>query len=410
MSQWPFRFVHAADFHLEQPLRGFSELPPHLGDALLDAPYRAAERVFEIVLAEEADFLILSGNILDPQLTGPRGPLALVEQFERLAQRGIAVYWAGGTADPPDAWPASVRLPDNVHVFPPGQPVEYIHKRDSVPLARLVGVSRGQARAVQASDFNPDPAGLFTVAVAHQAADPEAMKSRGIHYWALGGGHGRQNLFTGPQIAHRPGSPQGRHPKDSGPHGCSLVHVDGEGHMRMTFAPADAFRWLSERIQIDPATTRQDLETRLGERLRAIVEMHPALDLLISWTIAGNGPLITPLRRGGLANELLSGLRQPPEHASPIAWSVSLDVEPHDAVPAEYYEQQSIRGDFLRAVRHYLTNPTESLELEAYLPEAYRAGALGSVATLAEPALRERILREVSLLGVDLLSGEEPQP
>jgi hypothetical protein len=409
MSQWPFRFVHAADFHLEQPLAGLSEVPDHLRDLFLDAPYRAAERVFDTVLAEEADFLVLSGDILDPQLTGPRGPLALVEQFERLAERGIPVYWAGGVVDPPDAWPAVVHLPDNVHLFPCGRPHEFVHQRDSVPLVRIVGASRGQGRAIQASDFDPDPAGLFTIAAVHELADVEAMKSRGIHYWALGGSHTRQNLFTAPWLAHSPGSHQSRRPEVGGPHGSTLVHVDPQGNARTTPMPTDVVRCYREQIQIDENTTRQDLETRLADRTKALIQSHTSVDVLISWTIAGGGPLVPQLRRAGLAGELLAALRKQFGSGSPMAWSLSLEVEPQAAFPSDWYEQQTICGDFLREMRHYQMNPSQSLELETYLSEQHQAGILGVAADLSDPAVRERVLREAALLGVDLLSGEEPQ-
>ena len=87
MSNWPFRFVHAADFHLEQPPFGIGEVPDHLRELFIESAYWAAERVFETVLSEEAEFLVLSGDLLDPQRTGPRGPLFLREQFQRLSDR-----------------------------------------------------------------------------------------------------------------------------------------------------------------------------------------------------------------------------------------------------------------------------------------------------------------------------------
>lgn len=92
-----------------------------------------------------------------------------------------------------------------------------------------------------------------------------------------------------------------------------------------------------------------------------------------------------------------------------MAWSLSLEVEPQAAFPAEWYEQQTICGDFLRELRHYQMNPSQSLELETYLSEQHQAGILGVAADLSDPAVRERVLREAALLGVDLLSGEEPQ-
>ncbi len=86
MSNRPFRFLVAGDFHLEQPLGGVAEVPDHLRELFLDAPYTAARRAFDAALAEDADFVLLTGDILRPSDTGPRGPLFLVEQFLRLSR------------------------------------------------------------------------------------------------------------------------------------------------------------------------------------------------------------------------------------------------------------------------------------------------------------------------------------
>ena len=118
MSTWPFRFIHASDFHLERPLMGVADVPDHLRDLFLESPYTAARQVFEAAMVEDVKFVVLSGGIVVPSSSGPRGPLFLAEQFTRLAERGIAVYWAGSAIDPPEVWPAAVRLPQNVHFFP----------------------------------------------------------------------------------------------------------------------------------------------------------------------------------------------------------------------------------------------------------------------------------------------------
>ena len=110
-------------------------------------------------------------------------------------------------------------------------------------------------------------------------------------------------------------------------------------------------------------TSREDLESRLRERMHALLEASPAVGLLISWTIAGRGPLIGQLRRGRLAAELLQGLRSDYGYRSPAAWSVSLEVEISETLPPEWYEQETIRGDFLRAVRQLQMNPDEPLAL-----------------------------------------------
>ena len=79
-----FRFIHASDFHLERPLGDLDELPKHLHDAIAEAPWKAAEAVFEAALVENVDFVLLCGDLLSPSLAGPRGMSMLVEAFDAL--------------------------------------------------------------------------------------------------------------------------------------------------------------------------------------------------------------------------------------------------------------------------------------------------------------------------------------
>jgi DNA repair exonuclease SbcCD nuclease subunit len=300
-------------------------------------------------------------------------------------------------------------LPENVRVFPRGQTAEVVHLRDDAPLARLVGISRDAQRPIRPAEFTPDPAGSFSIAVAHGEADAGALQARRMDYWALGGRHDRAALFTAPQVAHYPGSPQGRCPQEAGAHGCTLVQVDEQGHARTTPLPTDVLRWLTELVPLDESSTRSSLEGLLRQRVQNLLETAPKVDLMISWAVSGSGPLIADLRRGSLAAELLAGLRNEYGGGRPAAWSVSLEAEPPAALPHSWYEQETFLGDFLRAVRQLEMNPSESLELDSYVSEAHQAGSLGSALAVAGPAARGRVLRQAAWLGVDLLGGEQLQ-
>ena len=407
MSNWPFRFVHASDFHLEMPPFGVSEVPEHLGDLFLESVYRAAERVFETALAEDVDFLILSGDILHCQHTGPRGPLFLLEQFRRLAERKIAVYWVGGRVDPPDAWPPSIRLPDNVHVFAQDEPHERIHRRGDTPIARVIGASRVDRGRIRPSRFDPEGPGLFAVAIAHGIAELEAFRASRVDYWALGGGHGRSTLSDALPLVHYPGSPQGRQPEESGPHGCTLVNVDRQRAIQTTLVPTDVVRWQTERIVVDDRTTRAELDTLLRERMRSLIDVSPGVEQLVSWTVAGVGPVISELRRGAMAAELLEQLRKEHGFGNPVVWSASLSVEPAATLPQAWYEQETIRGDFLRHIAQCQENPSEPLGIEAFLPRAEASSPLAAAMLVADAPTRLGVLREAAMLGVDLLSGQE---
>jgi hypothetical protein len=183
------------------------------------------------------------------------------------------------------------------------------------------------------------------------------------------------------------------------------------GHQaRTSLIPTDAARWISQRLLIDESTTREQMEARLRERLTALLEAMPATPLLISWSVAGRGPLLAPLRRGRLAADWLQALRSDYGYRSPPAWSLSMELELADTLPPEWYSQQTIRGEFLRAIRQLQMNPSEPLDLAAYLAEPHRAGALGSAVAMGRPHARHAVLREAAALGADLLGGEEPDP
>src|SRR5688572_5668164 len=150
------RFLHASDFHLEAPPHGIVELPAALRDVLLEAPYQAAQRVFDAAVSEHVDFVILSGDVLDVHLAGPRGTAFLVEQFERLEGQGIAAYWAAGKADEQAHWPAAVKLPSSVQVFPSFKNEEVSHFRGDRALANLIGRSFAGTMTIQSADFGGD--------------------------------------------------------------------------------------------------------------------------------------------------------------------------------------------------------------------------------------------------------------
>src|SRR5262249_1244013 len=152
-----------------------------------ECPYRAAEQVFDTVIAEEADFVILSGNLLDVDLTGPRGMIFLLEQFERLRKRRINVYWAAGEVDAAERRSASFRLPENVRIFSSLRPEELTITRDGLKLLQITGWSRPPGEHIRSGDFRPDPGGLFSIAVVAGDVPVDEPVGRGIHYWALGG-------------------------------------------------------------------------------------------------------------------------------------------------------------------------------------------------------------------------------
>jgi DNA repair exonuclease SbcCD nuclease subunit len=400
----PLRLVHASDLHLEMPLYGLAEVPDHLREILIEAPYQAAERAFSTALAEDADAVLLAGDVLNVDRAGPPAIVMLLDQFARLGDRGIQVYWAGGAADPPDLWPRSIALPGNVHVFPVGRVETLDLARAGETIARVQGTSCLEGKEADARGFHRDVHGLFTVGVAYGTSESSGHEGDRVHYMALGGRHAQQTVDEKPGIAHYCGTPQGRRPGENGPHGCTVVSVDESGQAKLRFVATDAARWSEQVIEITATTRSEQLHERMGERLEKLRTQQPDIVHFVRWTVRGTGPLVNRLRPGGLSDELLVDLRRKFGEGSPAVWSATIDCESPLSVPAEWYDQETCLGDFLRQVREFELHDDLPLELARFLPEDIGDDSLAAIASVVTPEERAALLCRAAKLGVDLLT------
>jgi hypothetical protein len=393
-----------------------AEIPDHFIESLAESPYRAAAGIVDVALAEKIDFLLLAGNLVDPHRAGPRGIAFLHEQFSRLADRGIAVYWVTGKTDCRYDWPANIAWPSNVHLFSSHRVERFVHSRGSEPICQIAGRSADDTAALEAAsndkahleEFAGGSDDLFKIGVVPHPLDAVAVADLPVRYWALGGEAMMStplNLTNPHRVAHAAGSPQGRSPAETGPHSCTLVEVDADSQLRLIPMPADVVRWHHERIAVDTAADRGQLIRLLREQLETLVAAAPGRTLLVRWTLVGEGPLMMSARRDGLAAELTSLLRTDYGFRTPPAWSIAVEIE-YPALPEAWYEQETLLGDYLRAVRGREHSPAEPIGLEAYISERQLAGPLAGCGAIIVPAARRSILRQAALLGADLLQPD----
>ena len=52
-----FRFIHAADLHVDSPFKGLSEAPPYVQKALLEATFDAVRNLVQAAIRDEVDFV-----------------------------------------------------------------------------------------------------------------------------------------------------------------------------------------------------------------------------------------------------------------------------------------------------------------------------------------------------------------
>ncbi len=397
------KFLHAADLHLDQPITGLTDIPAHLKETLANAPYVAAERMFDLAVNERVDFVLLAGDVVDLDQGGPRCAAFLMGQFERLADKGIQIYWCGGSVDQPDRWPNAIDLPSNVTTFPSSLVEQAVHFRNDKPVATICGAGLDHNRR-NPSDFRCPEECIFPIALMHGELDTTSIAAQNIRYWGLGGSHKRKSIDKTSTIALHPGSIQSRSPQEAGAYGCTLVSVDVKGKMRIQEMELDSVRWSLQKITVAENAKLQDLKDQLGDRCMKIRSEYPDQLILAKWKITTTGDFNPRLRNAEWKKDLIAWLRNEFGQASGGLWTVTLKIDPPRNLPADWYEEETILGDYLRSVGRYQGDSTMAFTVMDYLPEHSDQdewlAALGRI-----PAeQRETILKRAALVGVEYLA------
>src|SRR6266571_7629843 len=316
-----FRFIHAADLHLDSPFRGIGDAAPALKDRLQSATLAALRRVVEHTIGAKADFLVIAGDLYDSKDRSLRALVAFRNQMERLAERNIPVFIVHGNHDPLNGWGSGFQLPPNVVTFGGRTDTERYLRRGR-EAAEITGVSYTRERVTDnlASSFRPSGAAPYSIAVLHANVGRQSghadyapaavgdLTSAGFSYWALGHVHTRSVLAAEPAMVVYPGNTQGRNPRESGPRGCYQVDVDTHGRAHLEFVDTSVVRWTHLELSIrDCAGMDQLVDSMLREaRQEASSFEGPTV---ARCTIRGNGVLHRDLQRDEMNEELCEVLQ-----------------------------------------------------------------------------------------------------
>lgn len=406
MAKESFRFIHASDFHLERPLQDIFDLPDHMRQILVEAPWKAAEAVFEHAVLENVDFVLLSGDLLNLAAAGAQGAAFLLDQFEILRQRGIQVYWAGGSVDDPERWPESVALPDNVHVFSRNGVESFIFRRNQSQLATILGRSSDGSETVRAAEFAHEQDENYVVAVVYGKADSDTLRSENIDYWALGGRHQAQILQTEEPIIRYCGSPQARELKEEGAHGFVLVDVDAQRCVQVHAIDSDTVRYSEQDIDAEDVALGRDVRQLLSKRIARLQSEASGRHLLVKWRVhidLENADLVGP----SALEDLLGWLRREFGHGQPSCWSTDIEILPPKELPAKWKDEDTILGDFLRIAAEQ-RKEGKPLSLKPMIDcETPGSSIWQAVLSTTSPNTQTAIFEKSTLLGVDLLRGHQ---
>src|SRR5260370_11283814 len=138
-----FRFIHAADLHLDTPFASLARVAPEIAERLRDAALESYDALVDLAIAREAAFVVLAGDTYNCADRGVRAQLRFLRGVERLGQAGIRVFAAHGNHDPQDGWSAVRRAPANLVVFGSQAVESHTVAGDGAILAQVYGIGYG---------------------------------------------------------------------------------------------------------------------------------------------------------------------------------------------------------------------------------------------------------------------------
>ena len=274
-----FRFVHAADLHLDTPFEGLRDTAPAVGRALRDASLEALDALVDLCIEVDAAFLVIAGDVYDGPERGLRAQLRFRAGLERLSHFGVRVLVVHGNHDPTEeGWSAIREWPEGVHVFG-SERVEAVEidgvatvygisyprsdVRENLALAfpRKAGRSEGTGLRVGVLHCN---AGGHAGHAPYAACNLDDLTGAAIDYWALGHVHAREVLCEDPWVVY-PGNLQGRSPHagERGEKGAMVVDVEDGRVAAVTFRALDRVRFLVSELDVSSASDLGEVESRL---------------------------------------------------------------------------------------------------------------------------------------------------
>jgi DNA repair exonuclease SbcCD nuclease subunit len=264
-----YRFLHAADIHLDSPLVGLERYESAPVDAMRGATRRAFENLAALAIDERVAFVLLAGDLYDGDWKDYRTGLFFMQQMAKLREAAIPVYIVAGNHDAANRMTKSLHSPDNVHIFQTRRPETCIVPGLDAAIHGQGFASREVSEDLAAAFPSADP-GLFNVGLLHTSLDgrpghapyaptsTRVLSGKGYQYWALGHVHHREIISRDPWIVFS-GNTQGRHVREVGPQGCTLVTVDNAEVTHVEAIPLDVLRWANCAVNIDGSAHPADM-------------------------------------------------------------------------------------------------------------------------------------------------------
>jgi exonuclease SbcD len=415
------KFIHAADIHLDSPLRGL-ERYEGAPDLARSATRQALEKLVQLALEQAVDFVLLVGDLYDGDWRDYNTGLFFRRQMTRLQEAGIPVFMVRGNHDAASQIALRLSLPDNVREFSHEQP-------ETVILENLGVALHGQGYAQRAVTENlarsypPPVSGFVNIGLLHTALEGreghepyapctvDELVNKGYDYWALGHVHQREIVQKEPWIVY-PGVIQGRHVREAGRKGCTLVALDHGRVVSVEHRDVDVLRWCRCQIDCAPAASLEGLLDLVRAEVRRELERAPGRPLALRFQLVGKTALDPVLRRGPdrVEAEIRAAVQ---EQLGDLGWVEKVQLQ--TSSPRKQAVQEHLPAGFLQSFFDALEHDPELVEAVQECFQELKAKVPGELFTeytelnLEDPGAFRGLLREAQSLAEQALSlKEEP--
>ena len=293
-----FKFVHAADIHLDSPFQGLVRYEGAPVDRIRGATREALKNLIQVAIEEKVSFVIIAGDLFDGDWKDYNPGLFFRRQMTLLLDAGILVFLISGNHDAASQISKNLRMPDNVHVFSTRKPESVLVKNSDVVIHGQ-GFARRDIRDNLAINYPDAKKGFYNIGILHTCANGleghepyapckiEELIAKGYDYWALGHIHKRRILSEAPWIVF-PGNIQGRHIRETGAKGCSIVTVDDSMVTSVEHRCLDIMRWVYLEIDSTGLESVDDFLDKVNELFKNQVKESDGRLLAIRLNVIGD--------------------------------------------------------------------------------------------------------------------------
>jgi exonuclease SbcD len=365
------RFLHAADIHLDSPLRGLEDYPGAPVERIRSATRRALTKLIDLCLAERVDFLLIAGDLFDLDWRDFHTALFVAEQMRRLESAAIPVFLILGNHDSHQEMTRRTPWPSNVHLFDHKKPQTIQLDRFHVALHGMSFPKREVAENL-VPEYPAPVAGWFNIGLLHTNANGspnhdsyapcsvEELIAKGYDYWALGHVHDYQILSERPHIVYS-GNLQGRHVRELGAKGAVLVTVSDGEVSEIEFRETDVLRWFHAIVQLSEADDLDAMYERVRDRLRGIQATVDGRFVAVRLELEGRCQAHRQLVRDESRQQVITDLRALAGEFGGDLWIEKIKFRTRSPLDVEALRQgPDVLGELLRSI-DAISNDTEQL-------------------------------------------------